>query len=598
MKDRDGQTPKGSGNPATGSLPRGLTRLCAGVILLASTCSTVLAAPPSTDPSESFAKGRILVMPRAGLSELDFAKILSVHGGKARLIASNGQYIVDLPSGASEQAVVAQLAHNPHLKFVEVDRRMPISFAPNDPYVGSEWHLSKINAPAAWDIAQGAGVTVAVLDTGVDGTHPDLAGQMVPGWNFYDNNSNTADVQGHGTAVAGTVAALTNNGIGVASVAGLAKIMPIRVTDSSGNAYASTIAQALTYAADHGVRVANVSISGVAASSTTLNAAQYMKNKGGLVVVAAGNDGVNANIPSTTTMIPVSATDSNDVLTSWSSYGSYVAMSAPGLNIWTIAQGGSYWSCWGTSFSSPIVAGVIALMMSAQPGLPNTQVENLLYSTAVDLGSPGRDTSYGYGRVNAGAAVQAAALATAPNVDTQPPSVSISPLAASTVTGLVPVNVTATDNVGVTKVELHVNGATVATDTAAPFGFSWNSASVPNGTATLVAYAYDAAGNVAQSAPVSVAVANVSTLAVAIVQPTGGSIAAGTVQISTSASDGAGMTVSQSLYIDGVLKATGSGNSLGYSWNTRKASKGTHTIQVTAKDATGNTSSNAVTVTK
>ena len=598
MKDRDGQTPKGSGNPATGSLPRGLTRLCAGVILLASTCSTVLAAPPSTDPSESFAKGRILVMPRAGLSELDFAKILSVHGGKARLIASNGQYIVDLPSGASEQAVVAQLAHNPHLKFVEVDRRMPISFAPNDPYVGSEWHLSKINAPAAWDIAQGAGVTVAVLDTGVDGTHPDLAGQMVPGWNFYDNNSNTADVQGHGTAVAGTVAALTNNGIGVASVAGLAKIMPIRVTDSSGNAYASTIAQALTYAADHGVRVANVSISGVAASSTTLNAAQYMKNKGGLVVVAAGNDGVNANIPSTTTMIPVSATDSNDVLTSWSSYGSYVAMSAPGLNIWTIAQGGSYWSCWGTSFSSPIVAGVIALMMSAQPGLPNTQVENLLYSTAVDLGSPGRDTSYGYGRVNAGAAVQAAALATAPNVDTQPPSVSISPLAASTVTGLVPVNVTATDNVGVTKVELHVNGATVATDTATPFGFSWNSASVPNGTATLVAYAYDAAGNVGQSAPVSVAVANVSTLAVAIVQPTGGSIAAGTVQISTSASDGAGMTVSQSLYIDGVLKATGSGNSLGYSWNTRKASKGTHTIQVTAKDATGNTSSNAVTVTK
>lgn len=559
---------------------------------------TVLAAQPAATASEAWAKGRILVMPRAGLSDNDFAKILSVHGGKARQIGKSRQYIVDLPAGASEQAVVEQLSRHPHLKFAELDRRMPITFAPNDPYVGSEWHTTKINAPAAWDVAQGAGVTIAILDTGVDGTHPDLSAQMVPGWNFYDNNSNTSDVQGHGTAVAGAAAASTNNGVGVASVAGQAKIMPIRVTDAVGNAYASTIAQGITYAADHGARVANVSISGVAASSTTLNAAQYMKNLGGLVVVAAGNNGINENIAATTTMIPVSATDSNDLLTSWSSFGNYVAVSAPGLNIWTTAQGGSYWSCWGTSFSSPITAGVVALMMSANPTLANTQVESLLYSTALDLGAAGRDIYYGYGRVNAAAAVQAAA-GTKTTIDTQAPTASISaPLASTTVSGLVPVNVTAADNVGVTKVELRVNGSTVATDTAAPFAFSWNSASVANGMATLVSYAYDAAGNSAASAPVSVNIANSTTLTVAVVQPANGSTVSGTVSVSTSALDGSTSTISQSLYIDGVLKATGSGSSLAYSWNLRKVLAGTHTIKVIATDSAGRTSSNSVQVTK
>lgn len=560
---------------------------------------SAVAAQPSPDAPEAIAPGRILVSPRPGLSDHELDKILSAHGGKARRIGESNLFIVDLPAGASERGVAQQLARNPHLKHAEVDRRLPITFVPNDPYTGSEWHTQKINAATAWSVSQGAGITIAILDTGVDGTHPDLAAQMVAGWNFYDNNADTSDVQGHGTAVAGAAAATTNNGVGVASVAGAAKIMPIRVTDASGNAYASTIAQGITYAADHGARVANVSISGVASSSTTLSAAQYMKNKGGLVVVAAGNNGVNENIAATTTMIPVSATDSNDLLTSWSSYGSYVALAAPGLNIWTTAKGGSYWTCWGTSFSSPITAGVVALMMSAKPSLPSTQIESLLYATAVDLGAPGRDTSYGYGRINAGAAVQAAAAATS-NVDTQAPASSISaPMASSTVTGLVPVNVVASDNVGVAKVELRVNGVTVATDTTAPYGFSWNSATVPNGMATLTTYAYDAAGNAAASAPVSVNVANTLKLNVVVVQPSNGAIVSGAVGVSTSASETGGTsTISQSLYIDGVLKATGSGGSLAYTWNARKASAGAHTINVIAKDAAGNTSSSSIQVTR
>ena len=564
------------------------------------------AAPPTNSNTDTWAKGRILVLPRAGLSESDLAKILDVHGGRARKIGQSSLYVVDLPNNGSEKATVQKLARHPHLKFAELDQRVSPGFVPNDPFYGSEWHLATIGAAAAWDISQGAGVTIAILDSGVDGTDPDLAAQIVPGWNFYDNNADTSDVNGHGTAVAGTAAASSNNSTGVASVAGQSKIMPVRIADANAYAYWSTVAQGVTYAADHGARVANISYVGVAGSASVQNAAQYMKSKGGLVVVAAGNNGIDENITPTTTMIPVSATDSNDSRTSWSSYGSFVAMSAPGAGIWTTSRGGVYQQWSGTSFSSPITAGVVALMMSAKPTLDGNQIESLLYSTAVDLGAPGRDPYYGYGRVNASAAVNAAAGALPP-ADTQAPTVSISaPLGSSTVSGLVAVNVAANDNVGVTSVELRVNGTTVAVDTSAPFGFSWDSTGVPNGISNLVAYAFDAAGNSRASATVSVNVANnvpppitdTTPPVVTIINPVAGSVV-GNVSISLNASDNSGAAgISQSLYIDGVLKATGTGATLGYNWNTRKIAAGSHTIQTVAKDAAGNSSSASVRVTK
>jgi hypothetical protein len=299
----------------------------------------------------------------------------------------------------------------------------------------------------------------------------------------------------------------------------------------------------------------------------------------------------------------VSATDSDDALTSWSSYGSFVAMSAPGIT-YTTSRGGYYDQWMGTSFSSPLTAGVAALMMAARPSLDGAQIEQLMYSTATDLGAAGRDIYYGYGRVNAAAAVQAV-VASAPAVDTQAPVVGISaPLGSSTVSGVVAVDVSATDNVGVARVELRVNGTTVAVDNAAPFAFSWDSASVPNGMTNLVAYAVDAAGNAASSATVSVNVANATVVvakdttppAVSISNPTAGRVS-GNVAVSTSASDDSGAAgITQSLYIDGALVAKGSGSSLAYNWNTRKAAKGTHVIEVLAKDAAGNSSSSSVSV--
>ncbi|WP_249222810.1 S8 family serine peptidase [Noviherbaspirillum sp. L7-7A] len=562
-----------------------------------------IAAQPVANSAEQYARGRILVMPRAGLSEAEFVKALAPHGGRGKKIGQSDLHVVELPANASEKAVVERLSRHPHIKFAELDRLVKPNFVSNDPYMGSEWHLNKVGATTAWDTTQGAGVIIAILDSGVDGTHPDLAPQMVPGYNFYDNNTNTSDVNGHGTAVAGVAAAATNNALGVAGVAGQAKIMPVRIADANAYAYYSTIAKGVTYAADNGARVVNCSYGGVAGSSTIQSAAQYLKNKGGLMFVSAGNNGVDENITPTTTMIAVSATDENDYRTSWSSYGNFVSMAAPGIT-YTTSRGGYYDNWQGTSFSSPLTAGVAALMMAAKPSLGSADIEKLMFSTAVDIGAAGRDIYYGYGRVNAAAAVQAAVNTTVA-VDTQAPAVSISnPIAYASVTGVVPVNVSATDNVGVARVELKVNGSTVSVDSAAPFAFSWDSASVPNGMANLVAYAYDAAGNVAASTTVAVNVANGTTVVandttapkVKIANPVSGKVS-GNVSVSSSAEDDSGAAgITQWIYIDGTLVATGKGSSLAYNWNTRKASKGTHAIAVTARDAAGNTSTTSVSV--
>lgn len=470
-------------------------------------------APTVMLDADGTVTNRLLVLPRAGVSPDNLASLLSPYGGKARRIGSSNLHVVDLSGNRSAKQVAAKLAGHPHLKFVELDRRVRSSFVPNDPYVGSEWHLNKVNAPAAWDRTSGTGVTIAVLDSGVDASHPDLMPNLVAGYNFVDNDTNTADVCGHGTAVAGTAAASSNNGIGVAGIAGKASIMPIRIAylDTTSNGcygYYSTIISGITYAADRGARVVNVSYGGLASSASVQNAALYLKGKGGLLFVSAGNNGVNENVSPTNSMIVVSATDTNDVVTSWSSFGSFVSLSAPGAGIWSTSKGGIYQQWSGTSFASPLTAGVAALVMAANPSLDNLSVESLLNATAVDLGSAGRDIYYGYGRVNAGAAV-AAAVSKLVIPDTQAPTSSISaPLANATVSGLVPVDVAATDNVGVSRVELKVNGTLVATDTTAPFGFSWDSNGAANGIATLVATAYDVAGNSKASTVVAVNVAN------------------------------------------------------------------------------------------
>jgi thermitase len=569
----------------------------------------VLGAGPGVafaQAEKAYAPGRILVMPRAGMPEAALAKILNENGGgKARRIGKTELRIVDLPPGLEKQSV-EKLARHPHIEFAELDQVLSPEASVNDPYFGSAWHLAKIGTPTAWDTASGSGVTIAILDSGVDASHPDLAARMVPGWNWYDNNSNTSDVNGHGTLVAGAAAASMNNGTGVAGVAGTARLMPVRISDANAYATFSTIAKGLTWAADNGARVANISYK-VAGSSSVISAANYMKGKGGLVLSSAGNAGVDEGFAPTTSMIAVAATDSNDAKASWSSFGSFVSLSAPGVSVWTTVRGGGYGAANGTSFSSPVTAGVVALMMSVNPTLPASDVEKLLFSTALDLGTAGRDSYFGYGRVNASAAVSAAAKATS-TADTTAPTVSINaPLGSSTVSGLVAVDVSAADNKAVSRVDLLVNGKVAGTDTASPFAFSWDSSQVVNGMNNLSAVAYDAAGNQATSAAVAVNVSNSVTVAtidtvaptVKISNPVNGAKVGGTVSIKVAASDNAGIAgLSQKLYINERLVAQTTGGSLSYSWNTRKEAGTSFTVKAVVVDKSNNVSTQAVQVSR
>jgi thermitase len=572
-------------------------RLAAAALLAAG----LSGASAATEPAE-WAAGRLLVMPRAGLSAAEFARVLKPHGGVAKRLGGSDLHVVQLPPQMSERAVQQLLARHPLLKFAELDYKVRPALAVNDPYAGSEWHLGVTKSDTAWGTATGQGVTIAILDSGVLATHADLQANLVLGYNSYDGSGNTADVTGHGTSVAGVAGAALNNGVGVAGIAGQARVMPIRITDGAGTAYYSTIASGVIHAADRGVRVVNCSYGYLFKNASVQSAGNYLKSKGGLLVVSAGNNGIDEASPDTTAMITVSATGSNDLRTSWSSFGQMVDIAAPGAGIWTTTSGGAYSAANGTSFSSPLVAGVVALMMSANGSLAPSQIESLLFSTAVDLGTAGKDIYYGHGRVDADAAVRAAAAATA--VDSQAPAVSLlSPAGGSQVSGTIAVDVAATDNVGVARVEFRVDGQVVATDSVAPYQFAWDSTGSANGSATLSARAYDAAGNAATSSNVAVTVSNgvvADTIAptVAFTTPgNGATVPAGTVTVAAQAGDNAGTAgLTQTLVINGKTVSTASGASLSYKWNTRKLAKGSHTLAVTATDSAGNRTTQTIQV--
>jgi hypothetical protein len=533
------------------------------------------------------------------VAELD--NILKPHGGRrGQEIKQINVHIIELPPQANAVAVTDALRKNRHLKYAELDGVVVPALYPNDPLYSEAWHLPKIGAPAAWDYTQGAGVTIAILDSGVDTAHPDLQPQIVPGWNFYDNNNNVADVHGHGTSVAGIAAAAGNNGVGTASVSFRSKIMPMRITDTSGNGYYSMMASALTWAADNGARVANISFHAVSTSATVDSAAQYMRSKGGIVVVSGGNTGALQTDPPRPSITAVAATSTVDGRTSFSSWGDYIDISAPGVGLRTTTRGGGYDLVSGTSAASPVVAGVYALMMAAKPGLQPATYDSILFSTTQDLGTTGWDQYYGAGRVNAASAVATALATTA--TDSLPPAVAIAAPLGGKVSGLVPVDATATDNVAVARVELLVNGTLKATDTLAPYGMSLDTTTYADGPLNIQARAYDAAGNVASSTTVAVTVAN-DTVAptVAIQNPAGGSTVSGTVPINITATDN--QKVSKIiLTIDGKEVANSYGSTLSYSWAAPrpkgKNATASSTISARAEDAAGNFGTRSVSVTR
>jgi len=282
----------------------------------------------------------------------------------------------------------------------------------NDALSSQQWAFNAVGYQAAWKLSTGAGITVAVVDTGVLGTHEDLAGSVIPGIDLaadaaqYDPARNgEVDPGGHGTHVAGIIAAHPNNGVGIAGAAPGVKIMPIRVLDASGSGSSSDVAEGIIWAADHGARIVNLSLGGGPSSGMQI-AIQYARSRQILTFAAAGNSYQDGNQPNYPAAYPeavaVGAIDSSLHHASFSNTGSYVDMVAPGDLIWSsYGQGRAQYALMsGTSMATPYAAAAAALVLGEKPSLSAASLVQLLEVTAADLGAPGRDNTFGFGLVD------------------------------------------------------------------------------------------------------------------------------------------------------------------------------------------------------
>ncbi|OMF28401.1 S8 family peptidase [Paenibacillus sp. FSL H8-0259] len=283
---------------------------------------------------------------------------------------------------------------------------------PNDLLFSTyQWNLPAIETELGWNLSKGSKeVVVAVVDTGVQADHPDLQGQLLAGYNAITNGGAPDDDVGHGTHVSGIIGALTNNEEGVAGISWYNKILPVKALDNSGAGTTYSVAEGIIWAADHGAKVINLSLGNYADSQFLHDAIKYAYDRDVVIVSASGND--NTERPGYPAayeeVIAVAATNSTGGRASFSNYGDYIDVAAPGESIASTYPDNQYAALSGTSMASPHVAALAGLVRSLNPELTNKEVTELLTSNAVDLGDAGHDKYYGWGQVDIYKTLQAA----------------------------------------------------------------------------------------------------------------------------------------------------------------------------------------------
>lgn len=290
------------------------------------------------------------------------------------------------------------------VEYAEPNHMLKAFYTPNDPFFAYQYGPQKVQAPDAWDVTTSNGnIKIAIIDTGVQLNHPELAIKLWPGYNFVEGNLNPNDGNGHGTHVAGIAGALTENSLGIAGIAPSASIIPVRALDNSGNGTLSNIANAITYSTNAGAKVINLSLGSSQGSITLENAINHAWNQGVVIVAAAGNEASNTlTYPAAyQNVIAVASTDINDQKSDFSNYGTWVEVSAPGSTILSTYTGSYYAYLSGTSMACPHVAGLAALL--AAQGKNNVQIKNTILSTCDPV--PGTGLYWTYGRINANRAV-------------------------------------------------------------------------------------------------------------------------------------------------------------------------------------------------
>ncbi len=538
---------------------------------------------------QKHAPDRLLVKFKLGVSE--FEKKHELDKNNAQVLEEISQLdvkILKVPPQALD-GIEKALKKSNKFEFVEKDAKFEPLYTPNDQFFSRQWYLSMINAPTAWDKVGSNQVKIAILDTGVDPDHQDLQGLLQDGYNSYDNNNNWSNVCGHGTGVTGSATSLTNNEIGIAGTAPNAKIIPIRVTDTSCYAYYSTLAKGIVYAADNGAKVANVSFQ-IFDGAVLTDSAKYMYSKGGLVVAAAGNTGSYQNYSDNPYIISVGSTDNLDKRANHSTFGPFVDFVTPGVAIYTTFPNNLYGYASGTSVSAPIMSGVIAMMYATNPSLTPSQVYDILKTTSVDLGDAGYDYYFGWGRVDANAAVVKSS-----SINNEDPPIDENPPIVDTPVLVVPnsFSVEATDHTGTIvyypdpivedKLPI-VNGPTCIKSSGSKF---------PIGQNKVICSATNSAGYTGYGEFV-VTVTDITTPQVNIISPINGDVINGMSRITVSASDQVGIDKIQ-VYVNEKLVGTLS-SSGDVKFNAKSIKDKIATINAVAYDISGNKATASISV--
>lgn len=388
-------------------IKKAIVALAVAILLISSFPTIVFAAPPG-DPASDFSPEQILVKFNPDVTLPEVAETHRQLGGQVKdTIPGIAVQVVTVPKG-QEKAKASAYSSNARVAYAEPDFVAEAVGSPDDPYFDLQWGLTKIKAPQAWEMTTGStSINIAILDTGVDLDHPDLANKIISNINF-STSGTVDDVYNHGTHVAGIAAAMTNNGIGVSGLGYTSTIMNVKVLSDTGSGSYSGIASGIIWAADNGAEIINMSLAGSFGSSSLEDAVNYAWSKGVVVVAAAGNSGNTTPMYPAyyTNCIAVAGTDINDARASWSNYGDWVDVAAPGVSIYSMRKDNKYGYGSGTSMASPHVAGLAALVFTTVSdangdGKLNDEVRSRIEATCDDIGVSG----IGHGRINAAGAV-------------------------------------------------------------------------------------------------------------------------------------------------------------------------------------------------
>ncbi|EFM09007.1 peptidase S8 and S53 subtilisin kexin sedolisin [Paenibacillus curdlanolyticus YK9] len=361
----------------------------------------------STQP---YVEGELIVKFKEGVNPDAVAELIDGDVSTEADSDSINVSTIELAPGATVASELPKLLADNRVEYAEPNYIGTILETPSDPRYAEQWYAPRIKADQAWNTTTGSsGMIVAVIDTGVDSDHPDLIANLIPGYNTIDNTTNTEDIHSHGTHVSGIIAASMNNGQGISGIAPSSAIMPLKAMNDGGTGSSLDVIEAIQWATDHGAKIINMSLGFSSYSQAMQDAVNYANSMGVLVVAAAGNNNSSAaSYPAAlANVLSVVATDTNNAKASFSNYGTTVDISAPGTEILSTVPGGGYEYKQGTSMASPVVAGGAALVWNSHPELSTSELTRLLETTTIDLGTAGRDNTFGYGLIDVNAAINA-----------------------------------------------------------------------------------------------------------------------------------------------------------------------------------------------